>query len=127
MGLARNVSKIPIRFEILNCIVIVQTVQITAILKFFPFVHVPIKKKKKVFVPIFKNGNHWVLAVIDMEMKDIRYYDSLNGKDIHCPSVSYAITLLLSKQVIILKIVLYTIMSCFILFIFHRNCYLFWS
>ncbi len=31
---------------------------------------------KYIFVPIHKDGNHWTLAVIDMEKKCIQYYNS---------------------------------------------------
>jgi len=34
---------------------------------------------KYIFVPIHKDGNHWTLAVIDMEKKCIQYYDSCAG------------------------------------------------
>ncbi|KAK3931993.1 Sentrin-specific protease 1 [Frankliniella fusca] len=40
-----------------------------------------------VLVPIHKNMNYWVLAVIDMVERKIRYYDSMNGQYIHCPSI----------------------------------------
>ncbi|XP_052123690.1 sentrin-specific protease-like [Frankliniella occidentalis] len=48
--------------------------------------NVPLFSFKKILIPICKKKNHWVLTVVDMENKNIRYYDSMNGQDIHCPS-----------------------------------------
>ena len=33
----------------------------------------------KIFIPINISNGHWTLAVISMQLLEIKYYDSLNG------------------------------------------------
>lgn len=37
------------------------------------------KEVDRMFIPICKHGNHWVLVEVNMDGRRIAYYDSLNG------------------------------------------------
>ena len=34
---------------------------------------------KMLIVPIHRHGNHWTLALVNFELKQIEYFDSLGG------------------------------------------------
>ncbi|KAL8867347.1 MAG: hypothetical protein Q9174_005723 [Haloplaca sp. 1 TL-2023] len=45
-------------------------------------------KMEKIFIPINKNGNHWVLVHINPQTKTIEYFDSFHGN----PNEAFAVT-----------------------------------